>query len=145
MTAPEQEKAIVWIHGDCLDPGQEALRDYPHAPAIWVWDEALLARRQLSLKRILFIYECLLDLPVTIRRGQVAAELHNFAREQQASTVITMRSISPGFRRICRVLRQQGLTVVEFDQEPFVTLPAETDLRRFSRYWRVVQRELQRG
>lgn len=138
-------KTIVWIHGDCLDPQQAALREYPGAPAIWVWDETLLRRRQLSLKRILFIYECLLELPVSIRRGRVAELIRAFANEHQAETVVTAQSVSPGFKRICQALRQDGLQVVLIAPEAFVDLPAEADLRRFSRYWRAAQPLLQRS
>ncbi len=62
---------VVWVHGDVLSPYGPALKVYPDAPAIWVWDDALIEEWQLSLKRITFIYECLLELPVVIRRGDV--------------------------------------------------------------------------
>lgn len=138
------KQAIIWVHGDCLNPEQEALAAYPDAPAVWVWDDALLRRRQLALKRILFIYECLLALPVTIRRGDVVRELVAFAQEREAATVVTMHSVSPGFRRICRGLRDHGLQVEVLEPEPFVELSSSPDLRRFSRYWRTVQPELQK-
>lgn len=69
---------IVWVHGDCLSPFNPALQAYPDAPRIWVWDEELLEEWQLSLKRIAFIYECLLELPVVMRRGDVASEVNAF-------------------------------------------------------------------
>ena len=69
------KKPIIWVHGDCLSPKNPALQTYPDAPAIWVWDDALLEEWQINLKRIVFIYECLLELPVTIRRGDVAQEV----------------------------------------------------------------------
>jgi len=31
---------VVWVHGDCLSPYGPALKAYPDAPAIWVWDSA---------------------------------------------------------------------------------------------------------
>jgi hypothetical protein len=133
---------IVWVHGDYLNPHQPALRDHPQAPAVFVWDDALLHRRQINLKRIVFLYECLLDLPVAIRRGRPVAEITAFAREHRAATVVTMHSVSPGFARICRALRANGLQVEVIDPEPFVELPDEPDLRRFSRYWRAAQKHL---
>lgn len=135
-------ETIVWIHGDCLDPRQEALRRHPAAPAMWVWDDALLQRRQITLKRILFIYECLLDLPVAIRRGRVAQEILAFAAEHGATAVATAGSVSPGFEAICDKLRDAGLQLLIYDPEPFVDLPQEPDLRRFSRYWRAAQAQL---
>ena len=135
--------AIIWIHGDCLSPAQTALRRHPDSPAIFVWDEELLARRQIALKRILFIYECLLDLPVAIRRGQVAREIIAFAEEHNGHTVVTAGSVSPGFERICRRLRDHGLQLIIYDEEPFIDLEQEPDLRRFSRYWRAARKALE--
>lgn len=137
--------AIIWIHGDCLNPAQMALRSHPDAPAIFVWDDDLLRRRQFALKRILFIYECLLDLPVVIRRGQVAQTIIAFAKEHDTGTVVTAGSVSPGFDRICQQLRDHGLQLVIYDEEPFVDLPQEPDLRRFSRYWRAAHKALEKG
>ena len=133
---------MVWIHGDCLNPAQIALRRHPDSPAIFVWDDALLRRRQVTLKRILFIYECLLDLPVVIRRGRVAQEIIAFAEEHKTRTVVTAGSVSPGFERICHQLRAHGLLLTIYDEEPFIDIPQETDLRRFSRYWRAAQKKL---
>ncbi len=135
-------QAIVWIHADCLHPRQPALREFEDAPAIFIWDESLIRRRQLSLKRIVFIYESLLDLPVTIRRGEVINELIHFAQENGATRIATMRSISPGFGRIVKALRRRGWQVDIRDREPFVTLSQDPDLRRFSRYWRQAQPQL---
>ena len=130
---------VVWIHADCLNPHQAALQRHPESPAIFVWDEDLLRHRQLSLKRIVFIYECLLELPLTIQRGDVSAEIIAFAAKHRANTVVTTHSVSPGFNRICQALRQHGLSVELYEAEPFVTPPREPDLRRFSRYWRAVK------
>lgn len=129
-------RPVVWLHGDNLSPHSPALTTAA-APAVWVWDDALLERAQISLKRILFMYECLLELPVTIRRGDVAAEVLRFAAEQGADGVITNASPAPGFAAIRRQL-EQTLPVVVLAEAPFVTPPAGIDLRRFSRYWRKV-------
>lgn len=130
-------RPIVWLHGDNLSPYSPALTAAVDAPALWVWDDARLERTPISLKRILFLYECLLELPVTIRRGNVAAEVLHFATEQGADGVITNASPAPGFAAIRRQL-EQTLPVVVLAEAPFVTPPAGIDLRRFSRYWRNV-------
>ena len=134
------EKPIVWVHGDCLSPKNPALQTYPDAPAIWVWDEKLLEEWQISLKRIVFIYECLLELPVTIRRGDVAAEVVAFAKEHGADGVATVDSPSPRFETICDDIEAASLLEVEvLSPEPFVKYDGYIDLKRFSRYWRVAQ------
>jgi hypothetical protein len=131
---------IVWVHGDNLNPHGPALAAYPDAPAIWVWDEALLAQWRISLKRVLFIYECLLELPVVIRRGQMVNELARFAAAQGAATIATADSPSPRFRAICERLRQAGFEVEVHAERPFLDYNGRLDLQRFSRYWRVAQK-----
>lgn len=139
-TAPAQIQchAVVWVHGAMLSPESVALQAQPGAPAIWVWDDELLADQRISLKRIAFLYECLLDLPVTIRRGDVAAEVLRFARANAAETIVTVATPSPRFAAIRRRL-EQDMPVVVLQETPFVATPHMLDLRRFSRYWRKVE------
>ncbi len=127
---------IVWIHADCLSPEHPCLVAYPDAPAIFVWDDELLDQWQISLKRITFIYECLLELPVTIRRGNVAEEVTQFALEQGAEQVVTSASPSPRFAAICDRI---DLPVEVLKVVPFVDYNGRIDLKRFSRYWRTVK------
>lgn len=133
------KKPIVWVHGDCLNPKNPAILEYPDAPAIWVWDDALLKEWQISLKRIVFIYECLLELPVTIRRGNVATEVVAFAKEHGADGVATAQSPSPRFEAICNDIEDAGLEVEVWSSDPFVDYDGYIDLKRFSRYWRKAQ------
>ena len=130
---------IIWVHGDCLSPKNPALDEYPKTPAIWVWDDALLEEWQISLKRIAFIYECLLELPVVIRRGNVAKEVLAFAKEHNANTVVTADSPSPHFDKICDEIEESKELEI-FEVDPFFEYDGFIDLKRFSRYWKVAQK-----
>ncbi len=130
---------ILWVHGDNLNPHNPAFAAFPGAPALWVWDDALLARSRISLKRIVFLYECLLELPVVIRRGDVVAEVLRFAAMHNADGIVTVDSPAPGFAMRRRQL-EQHLRVVTLPEPPFVDAPPGLDLRRFARYWRKVER-----
>jgi hypothetical protein len=132
-------KPILWIHGDCLSPYNPALKAYPNTPAVFVWDEALLDQWQISFKRIVFLYECLLELPVTIRRGEIAVEIARFAIEHQADCIVTTESPGPRFKAICKGLRQVTRLEV-LPVEPFLSYKGQLDLKRFSRYWSVAER-----
>ncbi|MCX7596935.1 MAG: hypothetical protein N2235_24965 [Fischerella sp.] len=132
-------KPIIWVHGDCLSPYNPALQAYPNAPAIWVWDDALIEEWQLSLKRIVFIYECLLELPVAIRRGDVAKEVLAFAGEHNAKKVVTATSPSPKFEVICDEI-ELSLQLEIFEIAPFFDYDGYIDLKRFSRYWKIAQK-----
>jgi hypothetical protein len=130
---------IIWVHGDCLSPKNPALDEYPNTPAIWVWDDALLEEWQISLKRIAFIYECLLELPVVIRRGDVAQEVLAFAKEHNANKVVTVDSPSPCFNNICDEIESSKELEI-FEVEAFFEYDGFIDLKRFSRYWKVAQK-----
>lgn len=126
---------VLWIHGEALGPANPALVAHPGAPAVFVFDRELIAARRPSLKRLGFLYECLLELPVTLRHGDVAQEVLAFARRHRADGVVTSAAVDPHFALLRQRIAAQ-LPVVVLDPEPFVELPEPVDLRRFSRYWR---------
>jgi len=129
---------VVWVHGDGLSPTNPALIAFPDAPAIFVFDDMLLHAYQLSLKRIVFLYECLLELPVDIRRGDVFDHLIAFARENDATRLVTTLSPAPRFRQLVEQLSVE-IVVTVLDVPSLVDYDGQPDLRRFSRYWRDVQ------
>ena len=122
---------LIWVHADCLHRQSPAYQAYPDSPSLFVWDDAELQRAGWSLKRIGFIYECLLDFPVTIRRGDPVGEVRRFAHELQCSGIATMASPDP---RIQAQAAAMGAEILPL--EPFVELKGKLDLARFSRYWR---------
>jgi len=130
---------ILWIHGEALSPHNPALLAHPGRPALFVFDTALLEgatpAAALSLKRIGFLYECLLELPVTLRQGDVAEELLAFAQAHGADGIVTSAATDPRFSAICRQL-EPALPLQVLEPEPFVQLEAPVELGRFSRYWR---------
>lgn len=130
---------VLWIHADALSPAHPIWQGRQGAPALFVWDEALLREWGISLKRVVFIYECLLELPVEIRRGAVAEQVLQFARLQGADQILTPASPSPRFRAICTELRQ-SMPVHVVEAAPFLDYDGPLELQRFSRYWRVASR-----
>lgn len=126
---------VLWIHGEALGPANPALEAHPGAPAVFVFDRELIAQAGLSLKRLGFLYECLLELPVTLRHGDVAEEVLAFARRHGADGVVTSAAVDPRFAVLRERIAAQ-LPVQVLEPEAFVELPEPPDLRRFSRYWR---------
>ena len=123
---------ILWIHGEALGPSNPALVAYPGRPAVFVFDTALLEgatpTQSLSLKRIGFLYECLLELPVTLRRGDVAEQVLAFAGAHGADGIVTSAATDPRFGGICRQLKRHlPLQVLE----PPIAIP---DIR-ISLFW----------
>ncbi len=137
------KQPILWIHGEALGPNNPALVAHPGRPAVFVFDTALLEGAtpapSLSLKRIGFLYECLLELPVTLRRGDVAEQVLAFAGAHGADGIVTSAATDPRFKAICRRL-EPHLPLQVLEPEPFVVLEPEPNLERFSRYWRQAER-----
>ena len=131
---PTMQRPVLWIHGEALGPANPALVAWPAQPAVFVFDTALIESARLSLKRLGFLYECLLELPVTIRRGDVAAEVLAFARRHNADEIVTSAGVDPRFTAIAAAISAE-LPLRVLPVEPFVELESG-DLRRFSRYWR---------
>jgi deoxyribodipyrimidine photo-lyase len=141
---------VLWIHAEALGPANAALKAHPHRPAVFVFDPLAADPEPWGLKRLVFLYECLLELPVTIRAGDPVAELLAFVVRCGADGVVTTRAVDPRLQAIsARLAERLPLVVLEpeplvlADLEPpaagepevsgVVTLP---DLRRFSSYWR---------
>ncbi|TWT47695.1 deoxyribodipyrimidine photo-lyase [Botrimarina hoheduenensis] len=120
--------AVTWVHDEMLSatvltPGQSA---------VFVYDEAWLRCEGMSLKRIVFMHECLCEMPgVEVRRGDVVHEVRAFAERHSAHVIETFASRDPRLQAQARELGAQLL-----EPEPFIDLPAGVDLKRFSRYWR---------
>ena len=136
MTSP-----LIWLHEDYLHPHSPALQAYPKAPRVFVFAEDPCV----SLKRIVFQYECLLEIPsLEIRRGEIVNELVQAARAHGCQRIVTMSSVAPQWAAICAILRDQHqLSVEVFAPEPFMHYAADeherSDLRRFSRYWHAIK------
>lgn len=140
---------ILWIHGEALGPANPALLAHPDRPAVFVFDSELIEASGLSLKRLGFLYECLLELPVTIRSGNVAAEVLAFAARHGADGVVTTAAVDPRFAAIHAAIAAE-LPVRVLPLPPFVELDAPGagnpgDLRRFSRYWKRAEARVWEG
>ena len=126
---------IVWVHEEALGPANPALEDHPNAPALFVFDEQWIREQRISRKRLGFLYECCLELPITIRKGDVVSEVINFARRHGADGIVSSGAVDPRLQRIAAEIDRE-LPLWILDGEPFVDLPRPPRLGRFSRYWR---------
>jgi deoxyribodipyrimidine photo-lyase len=146
-------KPLLWVHGEALGPANPALRAHPGSPAVFVFDTELIDGRTattggqgvgvvpvpLAPGRLRFLRECLSELPVSVREGDVVAELLEAAATVGADGIVTSQAVDPRFGAIAaRLARALPLRILE--PEPFVELPwngrGAPDLGRFSRYWR---------
>lgn len=131
----DHRKPILWVHEEALGPANPALQDYPDAPGLFVFDDAWIQEQAISRKRIGFLYESALSLPLTLRRGDVASEVLRFAERHGADAVVTSAVVDPRLQRIAAAIDRE-LPLWMLDPDPFVSLAKPPRLGRFSRYWR---------
>ena len=122
-----QDPVAVWLTAESLgdaDPALEANRDLP---AVFVFDEPLLARLRLSSTRLVFLVETLADLAtrrdVEIHRGRPTEVLAG------RSVAVTFAPV-PGFARIA-----EHVHPVEVHPFPWLIRPTAGPIGSFSA-WR---------
>ena len=59
------QRPILWIHEEALGANNPALQAWPEAPAVFVFDTQWIQDARISRKRLGFLYENALDLPLT--------------------------------------------------------------------------------
>ena len=129
------QRPILWIHDEALGPANPALRAWPEAPALFVFDSDWIRINNISRKRLGFLYEAALELPVTLRKGDVATEVLAFARRHGADGVVTSTAVDPRLQRVAAAIEAE-LPLQELEADAFVELSRPPQLGRFSRYWR---------
>jgi hypothetical protein len=128
-------KSLIWLHEDALRLSHPV---FTHAPAdseiIFIWDDSYLQEANYSLKRLVFLYETLYELPLVILRGQTFAILSGHA----ATQLYIPASANPWINLVCK---QLAITkeVTRVNDESFVRLQSKTDFRRFHQYWNKVE------
>ncbi len=119
---------LAWLHPDCLN----AVWLQPGHRAVYVFDDAQIEAAGWGLKRIMFLYETLLGLPVEIHRGPTVDTLISLAGP--SGRIVTVATPDPW---LCsRIIELRQSIPVDLKPAPvFVELEEPVDLRRFSRYW----------
>jgi deoxyribodipyrimidine photo-lyase len=117
----------VWLTAESLGLADPALAADDSRPAVFAFDEPLLAGLRLSGKRLVFLAETLGEIaearPLEVRRGAVAEEL-------AGTPLAVTHAPVPGFAR-----RRDALDVREVHPWPWLVEPRPASVRSFSS-WR---------
>ncbi|MEI6239825.1 MAG: FAD-binding domain-containing protein [Planctomycetia bacterium] len=128
-------RPLVWLTLDALAATSPAVVAHADAPRIFIVDPEWLAAERPTLKRLVFIGECLAEVPgVEVHHGDPAAVLVERARSLGCDVVAVADTPCPRVRRQAETVTTTLPVVVE-PCPPFCRRDGVRDLGRFSRYW----------
>ncbi len=120
--------AIVWVHIDALDSDHPVMRRGDRA--VFVWDAEDMERRGWSLKRCLFVHECVAEMGVEVIAGRTEEVLGGLGEP-----IVAAETPDPALKAIIK-----ALDIETVPGKPFTALPPGTDMGRFFRYWNQAKR-----
>jgi deoxyribodipyrimidine photo-lyase len=121
---------VVWLTAESLGTDDPASRAHPDLPAVFVFDERLLARLRLSGKRLVFLAETLAELAahrrLEIHRGDPVAVLAG------RNAAVTFAPV-PGFRR-----RAAQMAPAQVHPYPWLVRPHDGPLTSYTAWRRAM-------
>jgi len=138
-TAGPAPRPLVWLTLDAAAETSPAAVAYPGQPRLFVIDPAWLAAERPTLKRLVFLFECLADVrELTVVVGDPRAEVPAAARRLGCGSVAVADTPCPRVRAAAAAIGADGpLEVVAWP--PLCDRRRVTDLGRFSRFWNKVR------
>lgn len=134
------DQPLVWLTLDAASAVGPAVLLHPDAPRLFVIDARWLAEERPSLKRLVFLFECLADVPgLEIRVGDPAVIVPERARAAGCGRVVHAATPCTRVRRASGRIAET-LPVAAVPWPAFCDRSRVEDLGRFSRYWQKVSR-----
>ena len=123
--------ATVWVHHDALSRAHPVFeRAGEGTRAIFVFDPDDYRARGWSLKRLVFVVECVESMGAEIIEGPLLDTLASID-----GPLLTARTPDLYYREVIEAVRRsRDITVVR--ERPFATVGDTADLKRFFRYWK---------
>lgn len=128
--------SLVWLHEESLRANHKVFEVAPKgSKAVFVWDDNYFREANYSLKRLVFIYETLCELPVDIIRGETVCSLS----ELMPSSIYVPASSNPRITTLIERLKS-ATTVNVVNDDPFVQIDESLDFKRFFKYWNLAEK-----
>ena len=136
--SPAPRRPLVWLTLDSASSTSPAAAALPEAPRLFVLDPAWLRGERPSLKRLVFLCECLADVPgIEVFLGDPQAVVPARAAALGCDGVAVAETPCPRIRRTIDAIRgTQPVAVIPWPR--FCDRSRVRDLGRFSRYWQQV-------
>ena len=125
-------KQLIWLHEKALGHSHPILQNInPKTKIVHVWDEMYYRQRSYSLKRLVFIYENLCELPVEIIMGNTIEVLRSY----EPDNIIVPHTADTVIQGLCDEL--SGHVNLEFiEEKKFAPMEKSYKFKRFFKYWK---------
>jgi deoxyribodipyrimidine photo-lyase len=132
-------RPLVWLTLDSASSTSPAAAAHPDRPRLFVIDPAWLAAERPTLKRLLFLFECLADVPdLAIAVGDPRVVVPARVRAAACDGVAVADTPCPRVRNAARSIA--AVTPLAIHHWPALCAPGRIDdLGRFSRFWNRVR------
>jgi deoxyribodipyrimidine photo-lyase len=138
VPSPAPQRPLVWLTLDSASAASPAASAFPKAPRLFVLDPCWLADERPSLKRLVFLCECLADVPgIEVLLGDPQAVVPAHAAALDCDGVAVAETPCPRILRGIEVIRSSN-PVATMPWPRFCDRSRVRDLGRFSRYWQQV-------
>jgi deoxyribodipyrimidine photo-lyase len=132
---PEATRPLVWLTLDSAADTSPAASRFPETPRLFVVDDDWLAAEQPSLKRLVFLFECLAEIPgIEVVAGDPREIVPARAAAQGCDAVAVAESSCPRQRAASDAIAAV-IPVLTQAWPRFCDRSRVRDLGRFSRYW----------
>lgn len=122
---------LIVLHDEALRMTHLVFQAAPaEAKAIYVWDDAYFRNANYSLKRLVFIYETLCELPIDIIAGRTAEVVREFSPSALYVPATNNPLIAETMRDLVAIA-----PVHTIEDEAFVVFKKPVQFRRFFQYW----------
>lgn len=139
---------LVWLHGGSLSPTDPALLAHPNSPAIFVFDQPFLEKTKIAFPRLQFIFESAVEAFAQRSNSRIcvgvqAEEIIAFAKLHGCNEIHTTKILSPELDTTLDALKTAGLRVFLYAPERLTSYTGR--IKRFSAFWRAVEKEVLHG
>jgi hypothetical protein len=117
----------IWFHEEMLTPYHPLLDE--EGKKVFVWDNTYFKKQKYSFKRLVFIYECLQELPIEIIQGETEKVL--------SGSIITQWSPNPWIQKVV-----ENLKVACYVTTPFVEINQDYFSKRFFGFWKKIEKRI---
>ena len=122
---------LILLHEEALSISHPVFGAAPKGTkAIYIWDENYFKQTNYSLKRLVFIYESLCELPIEIIYGDVI----DIVKELELEKIFIPTTNNYMIKDLINKIKLIA-SVELVDSKPFVNIDNSIEFRRFFQYW----------